>query len=140
MHTCSKCKSSKSPDNFTKNSKYRSGLSSYCKSCMKAYYRPEEQKRYERQKRMARLGLTLEEADELLRKHPNCQICGAKPKGRNQRLCIDHCHTTDIIRGVLCTRCNAWIGWLKDDPHLLEQASIYLNEFARSLQTRDTSV
>lgn len=36
-----------------------------------------------------------------------CGICGRTDKRR----CIDHCHTTNNIRGVLCISCNSMLGW-----------------------------
>lgn len=50
-----------------------------------------------------------------------CTICGA-----NSDLVVDHNHTTNKIRGMLCQRCNQGLGQFKDDPMLLEMARIYL--------------
>lgn len=60
-----------------------------------------------------------------------CAICGKaetmKHKdGRVKPLCVDHCHTTDKIRGLLCGRCNSGIGMLKDDISIVESALNYL--------------
>lgn len=141
MHICAKCKKKKVRKAFSPNKRYKSGLSSYCRACLhEHYYNPERDKIKERIRRMAKLGLTLEEADTLLEQNPVCQICSQPASGRNERLCIDHCHTTGAIRGVLCTRCNAWIGWLKDDSSLIEAAQKYLTGFAERDLIHDTPV
>jgi hypothetical protein len=40
--------------------------------------------------------------------------------------CIDHCHKTGRVRGVLCTNCNHGVGKFRDDPALLLAAVEYL--------------
>lgn len=51
-------------------------------------------------------GLTIEEYEKKVIES-KCGICGAIKK----RKCIDHCHITNNIRGVLCISCNAHLGW-----------------------------
>lgn len=53
-----------------------------------------------------------------------CDICGATPT----RLCVDHCHTTMAIRGLLCTNCNLGLGYFKDSLPALENAHTYLKK------------
>lgn len=51
-----------------------------------------------------------------------CAICTtfmAKPH-------LDHCHRTGEIRGLLCGRCNAGLGFFRDNPFALTQAIGYL--------------
>ena len=53
-----------------------------------------------------------------------CAICGTRlPKGS---LVIDHSHKTGDVRGLLCISCNTGLGMFKDDPDLLQEASLYL--------------
>ena len=55
-----------------------------------------------------------------------CLICEKPPTGRFKKLAVDHCHSTGKIRGLLCSGCNRAIGYLKDDPQMLEKAAAYL--------------
>ena len=50
-----------------------------------------------------------------------CMICGA-----DDRLCIDHDHSTKAVRGILCLSCNLGLGSFKDDPEKLKMAIKYL--------------
>lgn len=43
-----------------------------------------------------------------------------------REFCIDHCHETGVIRGLLCNRCNHGIGKLRDSIEILESAIEYL--------------
>jgi len=56
-----------------------------------------------------------------------CAICGIHQSNLKRKLFIDHCHTTDKIRGLLCHHCNAGIGHFKDSTNLLDNAINYLN-------------
>ncbi len=39
---------------------------------------------------------------------------------------IDHCHKTDVVRGLLCCRCNSAIGYLKESIPVFLEAINYL--------------
>ena len=54
-----------------------------------------------------------------------CAICQRPPKER-RRLCIDHCHETGKVRGLLCAQCNRSIGGLGDQLSWVLRAAIYL--------------
>jgi hypothetical protein len=51
----------------------------------------------------------------------SCTICG-----NEEELVVDHSHSTNKIRGMLCNHCNRGLGHFKDNPDLLEYARIYL--------------
>lgn len=70
---------------------------------------------------------------EWFREHAKngCEICGATEniatRGTNsRRLAIDHDHSTDAPRGVLCHKCNSILGMAVDDETLLLKAVDYL--------------
>jgi hypothetical protein len=80
-------------------------------------------------------GITLEEYNDILVKQNNvCAICNKPEKcldyrtGTVKRLSVDHCHTTDKIRGLLCSGCNRGIGYLKEDFTIFEAATRYLKK------------
>ena len=76
-----------------------------------------------------KFGITLEDYDNLHIKHNNsCALCNTPESELLTKLCIDHCHTTNKVRGLLCDACNVAIGLLKDDKTLLTKAIKYLEE------------
>lgn len=69
-------------------------------------------------------GITLEEHDQLLEDfNHSCGICGA-----DKDLCVDHCHSSGVVRGILCRKCNLSIGQLGDSAEMLFRAFTYLKE------------
>lgn len=64
----------------------------------------------------------LKEAYEAIPKH--CGICGGTYK-----LGVDHDHDTGKVRELLCVTCNTGLGFLQDNPVLLEKAIKYLERF-----------
>lgn len=49
--------------------------------------------------------------------------------------CIDHDHSTDFVRGLLCNNCNSAIGLLKEDMNIINNAIKYLrywNDYQKS--------
>jgi len=77
-----------------------------------------------REKRRARrYGLSDDNYNAILaRQHGACGIC--KRSGRV--LCVDHCHATDKVRGLLCHNCNKALGLFNDDPDSTQAATVYL--------------
>lgn len=68
-----------------------------------------------------------------------CAICGKKynKDGKLLILAVDHCHTTGLLRGLLCWPCNKGIAVFQDDEVRLANASNYIKEppFVRTLGT-----
>jgi hypothetical protein len=54
-----------------------------------------------------------------------CAICGEKDIC-NRGLAVDHCHTTNRVRGLLCTNCNMALGKFQDNTDYLKKAIEYL--------------
>jgi hypothetical protein len=62
-----------------------------------------------------------------------CAIC-KKPlihpgsvRGR-RGAALDHCHATNRVRGLLCMKCNVFIGLAQEDPIILKAAIRYLKK------------
>lgn len=59
-----------------------------------------------------------------------CAICNERSfkmhAGVKQELCLDHCHETGNVRGLLCHNCNRALGLMKDDTSRLMSAIKYL--------------
>lgn len=47
-------------------------------------------------------------------------------KSDKKKLCLDHCHETGKLRGLLCIRCNTTVGHLSDDPEAFKRGARYL--------------
>ena len=82
-----------------------------------------------------RYGIGVEEYKELFEKqNGNCAICGKHSsnvftKGKaGFELCVDHCHETGKVRGLLCENCNTGLGKLQDNVEILRKAIDYLKE------------
>lgn len=112
--------------------------SNYCHSCYMQGWRKKNRKKinkYQRQRHRERIetedgyrekvkarnrslalkrkyGISVDEYNELLRKANNkCEICGSDgSNGHHGKLCVDHCHDTGRIRGILCDPCNKKLG------------------------------
>lgn len=79
-------------------------------------------------------GLSAEEYEAMLAKQGGrCALCKRIPqKGRS--LHIDHNHTTGLVRGLLCFRCNAGMGQFQDDIFRFADAIVYLARGADAVE------
>ncbi len=152
MRQCSKCKKMlpATTDFFYRCSRMYDGLQSYCKRCQtvdakKWYSKPlsklrckhvrDEYKKTEAGKLSIRKSslkrdhnMTLEQYDDLLKSQDGtCKICGGvNLDGR--RLSVDHNHCTGKVRGLLCCKCNSFIGFATDNVEILYKAIQYLTD------------
>lgn len=119
---CNDCLKLYAKKDYRKNKEKRNA---YAKERLKKY---PEKVRNEKYKRA--YGISLDDYNDLLKGQKNkCKICGTKnPTGTHKHLVVDHCHETNKIRGLLCGRCNAGIGFFNDDLKLIKKAIEYLNE------------
>lgn len=133
LKICSKCKIEKSTALFYKRNNRKSGFSSKCQDCLRAEPKNRDILKYKNLDLMKSYGISLDDYNVILSAQDGCcKICStpqASLKGKKKYLCVDHCHDTGIIRGLLCDKCNRGIGLLNDSIQLLENAVIYLTPF-----------
>lgn len=56
-----------------------------------------------------------------------CAICKTSLY-EEARVCVDHCHSTSSVRGLLCYKCNLGLGHFNDDVTILSNAISYLKK------------
>jgi cytochrome c peroxidase len=72
-------------------------------------------------------GLSQDQFDGMLAaQNSACAICHTtEPKGQGA-FHVDHCHSSGVVRGLLCHSCNVGLGHFRDDTALLMRATEYL--------------
>lgn len=128
---CPKCCRRKPGDAF--------GTNRWCLACnaedarkrlrsLNAEQREERRKKFRKWDIERRYGVSFADAEQrLLDQGGRCAICCdeidllAKRSG-----CVDHCHTTQEFRGILCVKCNAGLGQFRDNISFMERAIDYL--------------
>lgn len=58
-----------------------------------------------------------------------CAICRTEFVPGGPRMNVDHNHTTNEVRSILCSKCNTGLGLFQDNPDLLAMAFAYLHAF-----------
>lgn len=56
-----------------------------------------------------------------------CAICGRK-RTLKRRLDVDHCHTKNKVRGLLCRQCNTALGLIDEDIKVARKLCRYLEQ------------
>lgn len=68
-----------------------------------------------------------EKYEKMLKEQNNvCKLCKNSEK---RRLALDHCHTSNKIRGLLCGPCNRALGLIKDNQETLKNMINYLKHY-----------
>ena len=128
---CKQCELVQPISNFrTSNTKH--GRYKTCKTCCrdKSKLKPEQLAfTYWKAKLKKSYSLTPEDYYLMLEAQGGaCAICGTTcPGAKKLYFCVDHCHYTGTVRGLLCSSCNIGIGNLKDSRRLLQNALKYLD-------------
>ncbi len=134
---CKKCGISRSIEDFK--------LHRNCNECERKYHREWRAKHIDKRRAQARerhrinpaadlinqrkykYGITQEGFDSLLAKQEyRCAICKKLEGEVLGTFHVDHCHTTQRVRGILCGNCNRGLGIYRDDPSLLREAADYV--------------
>lgn len=56
-----------------------------------------------------------------------CEVCGKTVSGKEKQ--VDHCHTTNKVRGILCVKCNRGLGNFDDDVEVIENLYNYIKKY-----------
>ena len=59
----------------------------------------------------------------LVDQNNSCAIC---KKEIGWEAAVDHCHTTNVVRGLLCRKCNLGLGGFKDNIETIRKAIAYV--------------
>lgn len=92
---------------------------------------PEQWSQIQRAGRLKRLyGLSLSDYDAMLiAQNGKCAMCGTTdPKSKTGDFAVDHDHSTNRVRELLCNPCNTGLGFLRDDPKILAAGIAYLEK------------
>lgn len=154
MKTCIDCNKEKDLDNFYKQHTTQDGYRSICKSCANLKVKQWEKEnpakiKETRKKRNKSLyvpkdapvgrptqerskskiyGVYREDIKDWFNENNKCEICKIEMViGKsNIGMCIDHNHSTNVFRGLLCKRCNLLLGCARDNITILQEAIQYL--------------
>lgn len=149
MPSCSRCLIDKPEAEYGRRTSRGGRPNGVCRRCkadesnrywaaMKAAD-PEGYRLYQRNNQLkVKFGMTLEGYAEMLASQGGrCAICGSTDPGRSRKgnFAVDHDHACcpgqnscgRCVRGLLCSDCNQGIGFLKDDPKVIESALDYLS-------------
>lgn len=141
MLRCSTCGQWKEEDYFYKNNQLKRGYNYECKDCgkkqrlnntkrantyAKEYY-IENIDKVNNGRLLRKFGITLKEYRDLFNgQNGCCAICGRHQSELIKAMAVDHNHITKEIRGLLCSQCNIFLGYCKDNIVCFENAIDYL--------------
>ena len=132
MKTCKKCKEVKPLTDFHKHKKTKDGRTGECKSChlkRTTAWRRDNAERTKELQRNRVYGLNEDWYEvTLIKQNFRCAGCKTHQKDLKYSLCVDHCHTTDKPRGLLCKPCNLALGNAYDNPDTLRRLAKYAEE------------
>ena len=124
-YRCSKCHEWKSPELFNKNKNQVSGLNYACKPCTKVHTR--------KYNLPAKYGISPAQfAEKVIAQEGKCACCSVlfeSEGNHNTRPCVDHNHTTNEVRDILCGKCNLAAGNVADSSFKAEQLAAYLKKW-----------
>lgn len=124
MKICNVCKLDLPLSKFhsNKHKKFKDGYQRHCSDCDKDF----TLRRY--------YGITLKEYNKKFEEQNGlCTICDEpeimKIKGKSVSLAVDHSHTSNTVRGLLCVKCNRALGMLRESKDILIKAVKYLDQY-----------
>jgi len=125
---CSFCKEEKTLDSFFTRKISKDGLRGQCKECDKRYQSNwYDSGKWRNAAYKKKFSITEQDVINLLASQNNsCAICKKLLTYPHQWTHVDHDHTTNKVRGILCGTCNVGLGKLGDSIETLQNAINYL--------------
>jgi hypothetical protein len=116
LQQCKACDKPKDPSDFYKKDKEGLRTDTTCKACRIIA------------KRERTLGVTEDDYWRMYyEQEGKCGICHRRLYSKRYKaFCVDHNHSTDAIRGLLCHNCNRALGMFRDTVEVLERAILWL--------------
>ena len=85
-----------------------------------------------------RYGITIAEYnDRLAKQHNKCAICCEVEHTEKARLYVDHDHSTNIVRALLCPRCNTAMGIIDKGDTFLKKCIAYAEKYRPKEKSND---
>jgi hypothetical protein len=92
-------------------------------------YRKKNRDKYRHYNLQKTYGITLDQFQQMKTAQNNlCALCKQPMKDASD-CCVDHNHSTQKVRELLCKKCNMGIGLFNESPALLELAINYLKKW-----------
>lgn len=121
---CTRCQADTPIAQLVPGKKFHGGYMPFCKPCralrVKELRNSDPNRRRHhiaaviKSKLLNTYGMVTADYEQMVKDHGDCcALCRSSDKGRNARFRtwnIDHCHETDLIRGLLCHDCNIKLG------------------------------
>jgi hypothetical protein len=151
---CINCNKMKDLEDFGIRRAEKDGLHYYCKKCHKeksaqyrkdnpdstrqcvSNYRKQNPEKVKDSQLRTKYGISLDKRNEMIdNQGGKCLLCDVEFSEKwDERPGVDHDHTCcpgsstcgKCIRGILCLRCNAWLGRFEDKPEMFIKALDYL--------------
>lgn len=135
---CSVCKETKPISFFSSN---RHSPDKYRNSCRECENKRDKERKNKKEYRSRnthlknKYGITEETYIQMLKDQNGvCAICGKPERNKAKNglpapLYVDHSHSKQMVRKLLCSKCNSGLGMFYESKDLLRKAIAYLDEF-----------
>lgn len=149
---CGSCNTTLPLSSFYPHKRMKLGVQPWCKICSRKWHR--DRPEYIRKKnaewraknptysrdwqRKRNYGLSPADVDRIRDlQNGKCLCCNIDLAISKE--CVDHCHETGKVRGLLCNRCNVVIGMMNEDVNSINRMAAYISNWSATqleLQSR----
>src|ERR1017187_5184280 len=139
MKLCTYCNETKELSCFNRNPKTKDSLQGHCKPCCSKQRKVwvKSNPEWERDKELKRkFSIDLKQYNQMLEAQNGvCASCGepetalSSMSDKIKNLAVDHDHTTNKVRALLCNGCNSAEGHLQGDPSKARKLADYMEKY-----------